>query len=169
MPPAAPPRDPAVQAAFKEVMAGVCTPVAVATTSTGGEPHGTTVSAFASLSMTPPMALVSLDRGSDLLPAVRTSGTFGLNVLARGQAVLAARFARKGGPAKFDGITWELSANVPRIPDAIGFTACVVDQLIEAGDHVLALGLVVAASGNAAEPLTYYRRAFGTHAPLELL
>jgi flavin reductase (DIM6/NTAB) family NADH-FMN oxidoreductase RutF len=35
--------------AFREVMAGVATPVAVVTTLTGDGPHGTTVSSFASL------------------------------------------------------------------------------------------------------------------------
>jgi flavin reductase (DIM6/NTAB) family NADH-FMN oxidoreductase RutF len=48
-------------------MADVCTPVAVVTTLRGDRPHGTTVSAFASLSMSPPMVLVSLDLRSDLL------------------------------------------------------------------------------------------------------
>ena len=47
---------------FREVMAGVATPVSVVTGMAGGLPHGTTVSAFASLSMDPPMVLVSLDR-----------------------------------------------------------------------------------------------------------
>lgn len=42
---------------LKDVMAGVCTPVAVVTAMDGARPHGTTVSAFASLSMTPPMVL----------------------------------------------------------------------------------------------------------------
>jgi hypothetical protein len=51
---------------FREAMAGVPTPVTVATSMAGGLPHGTTVSAFATLSMAPPMVLVSLDRGSDL-------------------------------------------------------------------------------------------------------
>ncbi len=48
--------------AFRDVMAGVCTPVTVVTALDGDRPHGTTVSAFASLSMAPPMVLVALDR-----------------------------------------------------------------------------------------------------------
>jgi flavin reductase (DIM6/NTAB) family NADH-FMN oxidoreductase RutF len=40
---------------FRAVMAGVATPVSVVSTVTDGRPHGTTVSAFASLSMSPPM------------------------------------------------------------------------------------------------------------------
>lgn len=70
---------------FRKVMASVVTPVSVVTAMSGGEgdglPHRTTVSAFASLSMNPPMVLVSLDRASDLLALVRQTGRFGVNVL----------------------------------------------------------------------------------------
>lgn len=44
---------------FRDAMAAVCTPVAVVTAMDGDRPHGTTVSAFASLSMSPPSVLVS--------------------------------------------------------------------------------------------------------------
>ena len=66
---------------FREVMAGVATPVTVVTAMSDGPPHGTTVSAFASLSMNPPMVLVSLDRGSELLSLIQESRRFGVNVL----------------------------------------------------------------------------------------
>lgn len=83
-------------ATFRDAMAGVCTAVSVVTAMDGERPHGTTVSAFASLSMAPPMVLVALDRGSELLALVRAEGRFGLNVLGADQASCAARFARKG-------------------------------------------------------------------------
>jgi flavin reductase (DIM6/NTAB) family NADH-FMN oxidoreductase RutF len=52
---------------FRDVMAGVPTPVPVVTTQVDDRPHGTTVRAFASLSMAPPMLLAALDRRSKLL------------------------------------------------------------------------------------------------------
>src|SRR5579871_3916094 len=99
----------ALQAAFRTAMASVCTPVSVVTTLADGLPYGTTVSAFASLSMEPPMVLVSLDLGSDLLALVRQTGRFGLNVLASSQTALALNFARKGGAGKFAGVAWEVA------------------------------------------------------------
>ncbi|MGH3249709.1 MAG: flavin reductase family protein, partial [Trebonia sp.] len=63
--------------AFRAVMATVCTPVSVVTAMAGDRPHGSTVSAFASLSLNPPMVLVSLDLSSDLLRHIRDSGAFG--------------------------------------------------------------------------------------------
>lgn len=147
---------------FRDVMAGVCTPVAVVTTMDGARPHGTTVSAFASLSMDPPMILVALDRGSDLLALVRNTGRFGVNVLGSDQAGLAKRFARKG-TAKFEGVRWAAADGLPRLPAAPGWLACTVHQLVDGGDHVVALGLVDVAERIPAAPLTYHARVFGTH------
>lgn len=153
-----------LQTAFREVMASVCTPVSVVTTLSGGLPHGTTVSAFASLSMDPPMVLVSLDRGSELLALVRESGRFGVNVLGSSQSQLALNFARKGGTGKFTGVKWDLAGGVPRIPGTGGFLACWVTDLVSGGDHVVVLGQVQAAETAAVPPLTYHARSFGTHA-----
>jgi flavin reductase (DIM6/NTAB) family NADH-FMN oxidoreductase RutF len=151
-----------LQDAFRAAMAGVCTPVSVVTTVEGGRPHGTTVSAFTSLSMAPPMVLVSLDRGSDLLSMVRRTGTFGLNVLASGQSALASRFARKG-PEKFSGADWSNEFGAARLCGVAAWVACTVGQIVEGGDHLVLLGDVVAAEATESEPLTYHARTFGTH------
>jgi flavin reductase (DIM6/NTAB) family NADH-FMN oxidoreductase RutF len=153
---------------FRQVMAGVATPVAVVTTIGGGQPFGTTVSAFASLSMAPPMITVSLDRGSDLLRELRTSRAFGVNILASGQADLALTFARKGGAGKFKSIDWELHSGLPRLPGVVGWLACDVDQLVSGGDHVVVLGRVRVAQTADGHPLIYHQRTFGTRTPLEV-
>jgi len=152
---------------FREVMAGVPTPVSVVTSMADGLPHGTTVSAFASLSMDPPMVLVALDRGSDLLTLLRESGRFGVNVLGQNQSTTALAFARKGGTGKFQGVQWEVDHDLPRLPGAPGWLACDVAALVDGGDHVVALGTVVAASTRHGQPLTYHLRTFGTHTALE--
>ncbi len=157
----------ALQQAFREAMAGVATPVSVVTSIADDLPHGTTVSAFASLSMDPPMVLVALDRGSALLTVVTTSRRFGLNVLGSTQSALALAFAGKGGAAKFHGHTWEVDGGLPRLAGAPGWLACEVTDLVQGGDHVIVLGRVVAAESLVAGPLTYHGRVFGTHAVLE--
>ncbi|HTR94598.1 MAG TPA: flavin reductase family protein [Trebonia sp.] len=150
---------------FRAVMATVCTPVSVVTAMAGDRPHGSTVSAFASLSLCPPMVLVSLDVASDLLRHLRASGAFGLNILHDGQAALAAAFARKGDD-KFDGVSWVLQAGVPRLDGCAGWLGCTVDRLVDGGDHVVAFGRVIDAGHAAASPLTYHQRQFGTHQAL---
>ncbi|WP_256671540.1 flavin reductase family protein [Nocardia cyriacigeorgica] len=153
-----------LQATFRDTMATVCTPVSVVTAMDGKRPHGTTVSAFASLSMTPPMVLVALDRGSSLLTTVREGRRFGVNILAAEQSDLAGKFARKGAD-KFEGVAWELDDAVPRIGGVGGFLACRVTGFVDGGDHVVVLGQVSAARPATGSPLTYHSRVFGTHAP----
>jgi flavin reductase (DIM6/NTAB) family NADH-FMN oxidoreductase RutF len=150
-------------ATFTEVMAGVPTPVSVVTAMDGDRPHGTTVSAFASLSLVPPMLLVSLDRQSDLLKLLRAKGRFGVNVLASDQAAVAKAFAVKGA-TKFDGINWRPAEGLPRLDGAAGWLACSVADLVDGGDHVIALGTVLTAEAAGRTPMTYHARSFGTHA-----
>jgi flavin reductase (DIM6/NTAB) family NADH-FMN oxidoreductase RutF len=147
------------------VMAEVCTPVSVVTTLTDGVPHGTTVSAFASLSVDPPMVLVSLSRTSGLLTRIRDVQRFGVNVLGVGQADLALAFAGKGA-AKFDGVAWTEDTGAPRLDGATGWLSCEVAELVDGGDHVVVLGRVLAAHTAPGAPLTYHARVFGTHHPV---
>ncbi len=160
--------DAELQQRFRDVMAGVATPVAVITAMADRVPHGTTVSAFASLSMTPPMVAVCLDRCSDLLAMIRTTGYFGVNVLGTDHAALALTFARKGGAAKFDHVEWTADHGLPRLPGA-AWLACRVSQFVDGGDHVVVLGDVQAADAQDDDPLTYHRRVFGTHSALKEL
>lgn len=147
-------------ARFKEVLGAVAAPVAVVTALHDGRPHGTTVSAFCSLSLEPPMVLISLDAGSGLLARVRRSGRFAINVLAAGQEPLATGFARKGAD-KFAEVDWSDHDGLPRLPLSRGFIACRVERDVPAGDHVLLLGLVEHAERSEQEPLLYCERRFG--------
>lgn len=103
-------------------MGHVASAVSVITTTVDGVPKGTTVSAFCSLSLDLAMVLVSLDRNSELLEAIRQTGVFGVNVLHRTQADLGLRFAKKGGD-KFEGASWELANGPLHLPGANGWPA----------------------------------------------
>lgn len=156
----------ALQDSFREAMAAVSTPVSVVSAMASDLPHGTTVSAFASLSVDPPMVLVALDFRSKCLGVIAKSGRFGLNVLSSTQSGAALAFARKGGVEKFKGVPWLLEDGLPRLSGAAAFLACDVDQMIEGGDHVIVLGNVRASEATDLPPLTYRGRIFGTHVPL---
>jgi len=150
---------------FKAAMGSVCTPVSVVTAFDGARAHGTTVSAFCSLSLTPPMVLVALDHGSALLQVVRATPRFGLNVLSNVQDGIAGKFAVKGNE-KFDGVQWEERCGAPHILGSAGWFACEVHELISGGDHMVVLGRVLETDHADLPPLTYHRRGFGTHAAL---
>jgi flavin reductase (DIM6/NTAB) family NADH-FMN oxidoreductase RutF len=145
--------------AFRETLSRVPGPVTVVTTLAGDRPHGTTVSAFCSLSAEPPLVLVSLDRSSDLLELLRDTGRFAVNLLAAGQEEIGLACARKG-PEKFDAVPWRAAAGLPKIEGAAAWLACDIRELLPGGDHVIAVGLVTACETREAEALVYHRRRF---------
>lgn len=148
-------------ATYREALAAVCAPVAVVTSFHDDRPHGTTVSAFCSLSLEPPLVLVALDRDSDLLRMIRRARRYAINVLSHGQEEIATRFARKGAD-KFDEVAWELDSDLPRLDDTASWIACRLHELMDGGDHVIAVGFVEQAQAGAAHPLLYRQREFGT-------
>lgn len=148
---------------FRAAMAQVCTPVSIVTTMSADGPFGTTVSAFNSLSMNPPMIMVALDKASDLLAAIEGQTSFAVNVLAAGQGDLGLSFARKGGTSKFDGIDWSVEAGNPCLPGVSAFLSAQASQFVDGGDHIIVLGEIEYARTSPALPLTYHARSFGTH------
>lgn len=148
---------------FRDAMAHLCAPVSVITATDGDRPHGTTVSAVMSLSVEPLLVAVALADNSDCLGIVRSTGTFGINILGAGQGEVAMKFATKGHN-KFDGTSWALSTEVPRLDGAAVWLACTVADIVSGGDHCILLGSVREVSiDRGAAPLTYHGRRFGTH------
>ena len=163
--PAASTRSASVRAAsapFRAAMAHVPTAVSVVTTLVDGEPHGTTVSAFTSLSVDPPMLLVSLDNRSTLLSHLRAGSVVGVNVLSADQEQVAAHFARKD-PDKFCGLDWDADDGAPRLAEHHAWMTLSVTELVPAGDHTIVLGTAGAASVTPTAPLVYWQRTYGTH------
>jgi flavin reductase (DIM6/NTAB) family NADH-FMN oxidoreductase RutF len=147
--------------AFRDVMAAVCAPVTVVTTADDG-PFGTTVSAFASLSLRPPMISVALDRDSRLLRPVLRTGRFGVNVLGHGQDETARLFAHPSAD-RFASAEWHYDHHLPRLSGAPGWLVCDLAKDVKAGDHVLLLGAVSESETRTAPPLVYAHRKYGTH------
>ncbi len=147
---------------FREAMAHVSAPVTVITTVVDGVPYGSTVSAFASLSVNPPMVLLALDNRGALIHHVRASGRIGINVLSSAQAGLAVRFATRGLPDRFADIDWHLDDGLPRIDGATAWLRCDRITFEPGGDHTVMLGTVSAAETTDVDGLTYYQRRFGS-------
>lgn len=154
-----------LQEGFRDAMGNVAAAVSVVTTlsgPSGDRPHGATVSAFASLSMDPPMLLVSLQETSRLLALLTPGSHLGVNVLAAHQRDLALRFASRRED-RFGDLDWVPRDGSPALAGAHAWVGTRVARLVPAGDHTLVLADVLAASCGEPTPLTYWRRTFGTH------
>ncbi len=160
--PAAPATGQVLQRAFRGAMGSVAAAVSVVTTLVDGDPRGATVSAFMSLSMDPPMIVVSLERSSRLLAGLEAGSPVGLNVLAAHQDQIALRFASRTDD-KFSGIPWQLEQGAPALRDRHVWVSGRVARLVDGGDHALVLIDVVRAQAGTQAPLTYWQRTFGTH------
>jgi len=152
------------RATFFASMAAFPTGVTVVTTVNGmGRPLGLTCNAFTSVSAEPPLVLVSVDRGSNTLPALLETRRFVVNFLAAGRADLATACAGKGDD-KFAEIEWTPTAHgLPVLErDSVAYVVCDLEREIEAGDHILLLGAVRDARPPEpdAVPLLYFRRTF---------
>ena len=149
---------------FRAAMRHVASPVAVVTTYADERPHGSTVSAFMSLSMEPPMLLVSLDNRSALLTLLTVGSPVGVNILASGQSEVATLFATRGAD-RFGSVGWSLRDGCPALDDTHAWVATRVSRLVPAGDHTLVLADVIGAAHDTREPLVYHQRVYGTHLP----
>lgn len=125
-----------------------------------GRFRGITVSAFSSVSMTPPIVLVCIARSSACNAELGTGVYFGVSILSEDQENLARHFAKSSG-SKFGDVPFRFGrTSVPLIDDACTQLECVVRQRVEAGDHIIILGEVIAAEVTNAPPLVYAQRNF---------
>jgi flavin reductase (DIM6/NTAB) family NADH-FMN oxidoreductase RutF len=128
-----------------------------------GQPVGTTASAVTSLSLSPPLILVCLDRASLTLEAIRVHGAFVVNVLAAPQRHLSANFARRGLGAAWDGVPFRAGpTGSPRLEGVLAALECTVENRMAGGDHEIVVGRVhdVETSEHDAAPLLYWRGAY---------
>jgi flavin reductase (DIM6/NTAB) family NADH-FMN oxidoreductase RutF len=85
----------ATRETFRQAMGRFATGVTVVTTIHSDQPYGLTVSAFCSVSLDPPLVLVSLQKSSQTLACIDKNRCFAVNVLAGHQQPLAVRFASR--------------------------------------------------------------------------
>jgi 3-hydroxy-9,10-secoandrosta-1,3,5(10)-triene-9,17-dione monooxygenase reductase component len=151
---------------FFAIMSAFPTGVAIVTTlDDHGEPKGLTTNAICSVSAEPPLLLVCVDRTSRTLAALRHARRFVVNFMSDGRADLCALFASKAED-KFAGVRWEPGlGGVPCLTeDALAYAECLTQEEVEAGDHLILIGLVEAGRPPDPEraPILYYRRAYGS-------
>lgn len=145
---------------FRHALSQFASGITVVTTRDhAGQAYGLTVSAFASVSLDPPLVLVSVDRKSDSHPGFREGGRFAVSVLAEGQEEVSRRFAWKGGD-RFSGPMLDGPMGLPLVPGALAHLECEVVTTTEAGDHVLYVGRVLHAEVQPGRPLVYHRGAY---------
>lgn len=117
--------------------------------------RGATMNSFTSVSLDPPLILISVARTSRTCSAIENQ-PFAVNVLGVRQMDVALHFA--GRPQNDLQIAWteddDLTA-APALGDAIAVFNCKPWNTYDGGDHVLILGEVVSSIIREGEPLAF--------------
>ncbi|MET9610355.1 flavin reductase family protein [Streptomyces sp. NPDC006512] len=162
--PSIPPAAPVPPGAdLKAVLSSFCTGVAVITAcGSDGRPAGMAVQSFSSVSLDPPLVCFCPARTSATWPRIRAAGAFAVNILAADQEELCRRFAVTGGD-KFAGVPWRPGAGgAPLLDGVLATVECALEDVLDGGDHLIALGRVTApAARRDGAPLLYFRRSYG--------
>jgi flavin reductase (DIM6/NTAB) family NADH-FMN oxidoreductase RutF len=151
-----------ISTALRQGMGRFATGVTLVTArGAGGQPAGTTANAVTSVSLDPPLILVSMAHTSTTWPSIRDSGHFAVNILGEHQEDTCRRFGAKTGD-RFEGVGWNHGkTGSPILHEAIAYLDCVIDSEHEAGDHMIVVGRVVDL-GLPAEggPLLFWRGGY---------
>jgi 3-hydroxy-9,10-secoandrosta-1,3,5(10)-triene-9,17-dione monooxygenase reductase component len=128
----------------------------ISTSDSNGKGTGVTMTAVLSLSLTPPLFLVSLANNSNTLSAINESGHFCINFLSDQQAEISNVFASKGeDKLKNVDFTHGLTGS-PCIIGAVAHGECEVQERYVAGDHTILIGRVVRTAIHGGNPLVYH-------------
>jgi 3-hydroxy-9,10-secoandrosta-1,3,5(10)-triene-9,17-dione monooxygenase reductase component len=155
--------EPVDPLAFRRFMARLPTGVSVLTARDGDINYGLTVNAFFSVTLHPPLVLVSLSVDADTTPIVRRTRRFAINLLSAEQGAVSERFAEALPPhEKFRNISFRVSpGGLPLLDDTMGSLECDVREERRVIDHDLIIGEVERiATGPDVAPLLYFRSGY---------
>jgi flavin reductase (DIM6/NTAB) family NADH-FMN oxidoreductase RutF len=149
---------------LRQVMGRFATGVTVVTTLYRETIHGMTANAFLSVSLRPPLVLVSLGacKLGEMLPRTKR---YGVSVLAHDQKHFAAHFAAQRASPVEPAFDWR--EGIPLLSGALAHLVCRVVDVHPAGDHVLWIGEVESLHHRDGEPLLFYTGRFGTLAEVQ--
>ena len=143
---------------FRSALSRFASGVSVVTTKdSGGNLHGITVSAFCSVSLTPPLVLICIEKVTASHSAFKESNAFVVNVLSESQMHLSERFAAPSED-KFGDVEFRAGIeNIPVLNDTLASLECRLKHTFEGGDHSIFIGEVENVIVSDGEPLLYFQ------------
>lgn len=146
---------------FRAALGRFASGVTVITTrDASGHKYGITVSAFCSVSLTPPLVLICIDKHTGSHHAFEENEFFAVNILRDSQQHLSDRFASHL-PDKFDGIEFTENANgIPVLDNALVNLECRRVNAHHSGDHTIFIGEIERSTVTDGNPLIYFHGGY---------
>lgn len=134
---------------------GVCV---IAINPEGQKPFGMTVNSFASVSLTPPLVLWSLQKNSDCFAVFEKAERFSINMLSAGQQDVSNQYAKKNEHDLVEGSYRLGRSGCVVLKDVMTSFECKLEAVHDGGDHVIIVGRVVELHNHPAhrEPLVFF-------------
>ena len=150
------------QEQFRAALGSFASGVTVVTTKdANGKLLGITVSAFCSVSLSPPMVLICIEKSAGSHYAFEESNVFIVNILREGESDMSELFASLKED-KFSGLEFRSGIDgVPILHRALATLECRVKFSYHGGDHSIFVGEVENVSVDNGQPLLYYRGRYG--------
>lgn len=138
--------------------------VTIVSTWDGQEPVGSTINAFCSVSLSPPLLLICLDLTNPIRAALEQARIFGVNILDHECRHVARRFATDPLTGRFESFPYRAApGGAPQLDLAPVFVDCAVEHIHTAGDHLIVVGRGVRiAHTPTATPLLYHKGQYPT-------
>ena len=140
----------------RQILGHFATGVTVVTSDGEAGSHGMTANAFASLSLTPPLIMVAVDRRAAMLEFLTGNRCFAVNILRVDHEELSRRFATPGPKDFSDLNVTTAETGSPILVDAIAYLDCRVYDILSGGDHEIFVGEILAGDYRGGEPLLYF-------------
>jgi flavin reductase (DIM6/NTAB) family NADH-FMN oxidoreductase RutF len=150
---------------FRQTLGRFASGVTVVSAVHDGNRRGMTANAFVSVSLEPPLILVSVDKNASMHAVLERAEQFGVSVLSTTQRHLSDHFA--GRPDAGLTVPWfehqsrasqgQAAQNVPLLSGAVAQLVCRSHSAVDAGDHTLFIGEVQYSRYTDDDPLLYFR------------
>ena len=143
---------------IRRVMGHFATGVTVITTKDkDGAPQGLTANAFMSLSLNPPLVIISVDKNATCYGCFEPGNGYTVNFLAEHQEEISKRFATKGVD-KFADLKWQAGSNGAAVLDgALGSVECKITNCYDGGDHTIVVGEILNVAASGERPLLFFK------------
>ena len=142
--------------ALRRTLGMFATGVTVITTRERDQVHGMTANAFMSVSLEPPLVLISVDRRTRMCGLLHEGRTYGVSVLCESQSHLSDRFAGRPGGSDAEP-RFEIVHDTPLVEGALAHFVARISRSYWGGDHSLFLGAVeYARYKEDAQPLLFH-------------
>jgi flavin reductase (DIM6/NTAB) family NADH-FMN oxidoreductase RutF len=146
---------------FRQLLGRFATGVTVITARTAsGDAIGMTANSLSSVSLEPPLVLVSVEKAHEMHTALMGATDWVFNILSSEQEALSRRFAG-AEPNRFLGVSYhENDRGIAVIDGTVAHLECAKHAAVPGGDHTIFIGLVVGGDATDRRPLLYYRGGY---------